>query len=237
MKLTALEIKQQKFEKTLRGYDPNEVNAFLNMVSLEWENIVTRQRDMERDLAQMKDKLKHYERVESALHETLQAAKESAEQRLNGAKNESRARIEKAELEAESAAAFDDLTRSGRDDALVQQGPGNWPTLFRSARFIPAVEYLQANRLRTELIAAMDALFHDFDVIVAPVWAGDSLLYGNMTGHPCVVVPNADLSAGAAPSFCFLGKLFGEGAALEAAAAYQRATSWHRQRPDLSRLE
>lgn len=102
MKLTALEIKQQKFEKTLRGYDPNEVNAFLNMVSLEWENIVTRQRDMERDLAQMKDKLKHYERVESALHETLQAAKESAEQRLNGAKNESRARIEKAELEAES---------------------------------------------------------------------------------------------------------------------------------------
>jgi cell division initiation protein len=102
MKLTALEIKQQKFEKSLRGYDPNEVNAFLNMVSLEWENIVTRQRDMERDLAQMKDKLKHYERVESALHETLQAAKESAEQRLNGAKNEARARIEKAELEAES---------------------------------------------------------------------------------------------------------------------------------------
>lgn len=102
MKLTALEIKQQKFEKTLRGYDPNEVNAFLNMVSLEWENIVTRQRDLERDVAQMKDKLKHYERVESALHETLQAAKESAEQRLNGAKNEARARIEKAEVEAES---------------------------------------------------------------------------------------------------------------------------------------
>jgi cell division initiation protein len=102
MKLTALEIKQQKFEKVLRGYDPNEVNAFLNMVSLEWENLVTRQRDMERDVAQMKDKLKHYERVESALHETLQAAKESAEQRLNGAKNEARARIEKAELEAES---------------------------------------------------------------------------------------------------------------------------------------
>ncbi len=102
MKLTALEIKQQKFEKSLRGYDPNEVNAFLNMVSLEWENIVTRQRDMERDLAQMKDKLKHYERVESALHETLQAAKESAEQRLSGAKNEAKGRIEKAELEAES---------------------------------------------------------------------------------------------------------------------------------------
>lgn len=102
MKLTALEIKQQKFEKSLRGYDVNEVNAFLNMMSMEWENLVTRQRDMERDLAQMKDKLKHYERVESALHETLQAAKESAEQRLNSAKNEAKSRIEKAEMEAES---------------------------------------------------------------------------------------------------------------------------------------
>lgn len=101
MKLTALEIKQQKFEKSLRGYDVNEVNAFLNMMSMEWENLVTRQRDMERDLAQMKDKLKHYERVESALHETLQAAKESAEQRLNSAKNEAKSRIEKAEVEAE----------------------------------------------------------------------------------------------------------------------------------------
>ncbi len=101
MKLTALEIKQQKFEKSLRGYDVNEVNAFLNMMSMEWENLVTRQRDMERDFAQLKDKLKHYERVESALHETLQAAKESAEQRLNGAKNEAKSRIEKAEIEAE----------------------------------------------------------------------------------------------------------------------------------------
>lgn len=140
-------------------------------------------------------------------------------------------------LEAEAAAAFDDLTRNGRDDELVQQGPGNWPNLFRSARFIPAVEYLQANRLRTELMTAMDAVFRDFDVIVAPVFAGDSLLYANMTGHPCVVVPNGDTSAGAPASFCFLGKLFGEGAALEAAVAYQRVTRWHRQQPDLSRLK
>jgi Asp-tRNA(Asn)/Glu-tRNA(Gln) amidotransferase A subunit family amidase len=140
-------------------------------------------------------------------------------------------------LEAEAAAAFDDLTRTGRDDELVQQGPGNWPNLFRSARFILAVEYLQANRLRTELMTAMDAVFRDFDVIVAPVFAGDSLLYANMTGHPCVVVPNGDTSAGAPASFCFLGKLFGEGAALEAAVAYQRVTRWHRQEPDLSRLK
>jgi len=138
-------------------------------------------------------------------------------------------------LEVESAAVFDELTRSNLDEALVQQGPGNWPNLFRSARYIPAVEFVQATRLRTELIAAMDALFRDLDVLVTPAWDGNTLLFSNMTGHPCVVVPNGDKTGGAPASLCFLGKLFGEGAALEAAAAYQRATAWHRQRPDLSK--
>lgn len=139
-------------------------------------------------------------------------------------------------LEVESAAAFDELTRSNHDDALVQQGPGNWPNLFRSARFIPAVEFVQATRLRTELMTAMDALFRDLDVLVTPAWDGNTLLFSNMTGHPCVVVPNGDKAGGAPASICFLGKLFGEGAALETASAYQRATAWHRQRPDLSKL-
>jgi len=139
-------------------------------------------------------------------------------------------------LEVEAAAAFDELTRSGLDDQLVQQGAGNWPNLFRQARLIPAVEFIQATRLRTELMAGMDELFRDLDVIVAPAWAGDSLQLSNLTGHPCVVVPNGDLTGGAPASICFLGKLFGEAAALEAAAAYQRATAWHRQRPDLSAL-
>lgn len=102
MKLTALEIKQQKFEKALRGYEVNEVNAFLNMVASEYESLVSKQRDLERDLTQLKDKLKHYERVESALHETLQTAKDTAEQRLAGARQEAKSRVEKAEMEAES---------------------------------------------------------------------------------------------------------------------------------------
>lgn len=118
----------------------------------------------------------------------------------------------------------------------MQQGPGNWPNLFRSARLIPAVEYLQANRLRTELIAAMDTLLRDLDVLVTPAWDGHALLFSNLTGHPCVVVPNGDKTGGTPASLCFLGRLFGEGAALEAAAAYQRATTWHQQRPDLSKL-
>jgi len=134
-------------------------------------------------------------------------------------------------LEVEASAAFDELTRQNLDDQLVQQGPGNWPNLFRSARLIPAVEYVQASRLRSELMAAMDALFRDLDVVIAPAWSGRSLLFSNMTGHPCVVVPNGDKSGGAPASFCFLGALFDEGAALEAAVAFQRATAWHRQQP------
>jgi Asp-tRNA(Asn)/Glu-tRNA(Gln) amidotransferase A subunit family amidase len=139
-------------------------------------------------------------------------------------------------LDAESAAAFDELTRSSLDDQLVQQSDDSWPNIFRSARFVSAVDYLQANRLRTRLMAEMDALFAELDVLVVPTWVGNSLLYANMTGHPCVVVPNGDKTGDAQASFCFLGKLFGEAEALEAAAVYQNATAWHRQRPDLSRL-
>ncbi len=86
MKLTALEIKQQQFEKSLRGYDVSEVNAYLNLVANEWEHMVGKMKEMEAQLDKMDEKLKHYERVEQALHETLQTAKDSAEQKLVGAK-------------------------------------------------------------------------------------------------------------------------------------------------------
>jgi len=102
MKLTALEIKQQEFEKSLRGYDKAEVQAFLNLMSNEWEHLVARNRELEEKIDELEEKLKHYERVEEALHETLQTAKESAEQKLSGARKDARNKIEKAEMEAES---------------------------------------------------------------------------------------------------------------------------------------
>ncbi|WP_138431242.1 DivIVA domain-containing protein [Fodinibius saliphilus] len=102
MKLTALEIKQQEFEKSLRGYDKAEVQAFLNLMSNEWEHMVTKNRELEKRIDELEEKLKHYERVEEALHETLQTAKESAEQKLTGARKDARNKIEKAEMEAES---------------------------------------------------------------------------------------------------------------------------------------
>lgn len=102
MKLTALEIKQQNFEKSLRGYDKAEVQAFLNLMANEWEHLVAKNRELENKIENLEDKLKHYERVEEALHETLQTAKESAEHKLTGARKEARNKIEKAEMEAES---------------------------------------------------------------------------------------------------------------------------------------
>ncbi len=102
MKLTALEIKQQEFEKSLRGYDKAEVQAFLNLVSNEWEHMVTKVKELEAQLAKMEEKLEHYERVEQALHETLQTAKDSADQKMVGAKKEAKNIVEKAELESEA---------------------------------------------------------------------------------------------------------------------------------------
>src|SRR6266568_831030 len=93
-------------------------------------------------------------------------------------------------LSTEGAAAFDDLTRSGQDDLLKQQDRGSWPNTFRRRRFVPAVEYLQAQRIRFLLIQEVAKLFEKVDVIVAPALSGDSLLMSNLSGHPCAVLPN-----------------------------------------------
>lgn len=138
-------------------------------------------------------------------------------------------------LSAEAAMSFDDLTRSNLDDTLVQQEAWSWPNAFRTARFISAVDYLQANRVRTRLMEDFQKIFQTVDVLVAPSWSGNQLLYSNMTGHPCVVVPDGDMGEAHPPSLCFLSGLFREGDALAVAELYQSVTGWHRQRPDLSK--
>ncbi len=92
-------------------------------------------------------------------------------------------------LTAEAAAAFDELTMSGRDKLLTEQSADDWPNLFRVSRFYPAVEYIQANRARTLAIQQMATLFQQVDVIVTPS-GGDQLVATNLTGHPAVIVPN-----------------------------------------------
>jgi len=136
-------------------------------------------------------------------------------------------------LLAESAAAFDDLTRSGRDDLLARQVKDAWPNTFRTARFVPAVEYVQANRVRTLAMRQMAKLMEGLDAYVAPSFAGNNLLLTNLTGHPCVVVPNGRTEKGDWSTISFIGRLYGEEEALLLARAYQAATDFHLQHPPL----
>ncbi len=136
-------------------------------------------------------------------------------------------------LDAEAAAAFDELTRSGRDDLLVRQQPRAWPNAFRQARLIPAVEYIQANRIRTLLLQAMAEKMKDLDVYVAPSFGGNNLLLTNLTGHPAVVVPNGFDEKGSPTSISFIGDLFEEAKALRVAKAFQEATDFHLQHPKI----
>lgn len=155
-------------------------------------------------------------------------------------------------LEAEAAAAFDELTLSGHDSLLNGQSADDWPTIFRVARFYPAVDYIQAQRARTLAIAAMEKLFTNIDVIVTP-WAGAQLTATNLTGHPAVVVPNGVRGEGAPQpektgdgdpdnvggpgtpvSIAFLGALYSDARLAAFARAYQHETAFNLMRPKLT---
>lgn len=153
-------------------------------------------------------------------------------------------------LEAEAAAAFDDLTRSGRDKLLTSQSKDDWPNSFRTSRFIPAVEYIQASRARMLAMEQVAKVFDQVDVIVAPT-NSTQLLVTNLTGHPAVIVPNGfrgedapkprvrdngDIDAGGPGtpvSLTFLGNLYGEAKMLAVAKGYQDATDFHLKHPKL----
>jgi Asp-tRNA(Asn)/Glu-tRNA(Gln) amidotransferase A subunit family amidase len=155
-------------------------------------------------------------------------------------------------LSAEGAAAFDELTRTGKDKLLTSQKAFDWPNSFRSARFIPAVEYIQASRARRMAMDAVAKVFEGVDVIVAPTNGGEQLVITNLTGQPSVILPNgfrgedapkpptddpSDFQNAGGPgtpvSLTFLGKLYGEAKLLAFAKAYQDATGFHRKHPAL----
>jgi Asp-tRNA(Asn)/Glu-tRNA(Gln) amidotransferase A subunit family amidase len=158
-------------------------------------------------------------------------------------------------LEAEAAAAFDELTTSGRDALLTAQGPGDWPNGFRTSRFYSAVDYINAMRARTLGMAAMNDLFKTVDVIVTPT-SGTQGSATNLTGHPAIIVPNGvrgndypaapagggagfgggggggqQGGAGMPVSITFLGALYSDARLAAFAKAYQDATGFHRLHP------
>ncbi|WP_087937878.1 amidase family protein [Algoriphagus faecimaris] len=136
-------------------------------------------------------------------------------------------------LMVEGAAAFDELTRLGWDDQLVAQGRNAWPNLFRAARFIPAVEYVNLSRQRTILIEEMNKLMKDYDVIVTPSYAGQQLQITNLTGHPALCMPNGFASNGSPTSITLLGNLFEENKLLLLGDFIQKNTDWQAKRPPM----
>lgn len=136
-------------------------------------------------------------------------------------------------LSAEAGAAFDELTRSGKDDLLVRQIKNAWPNAFRSSRFIPAVEYIQANRVRHLLIQQMAQLMNDIDLYIAPSIEGDNSLLTNLSGHPCVVIPNGFTQENTPTSITFIGELFDEERLLAFAKKVQDETGFHLKHPTL----
>lgn len=134
-------------------------------------------------------------------------------------------------LTVEAAAAFEEVTRSHRDDQMVQQTRGAWPNTFRAAHMVSAVQYVQANRARTVLMQQLAALYATVDVIIAPTNAGSVLTATNLSGHPTVVVPSGFSEQGAPRAITFVAALWREDLALRLAAVWQQASDIHLRRP------
>jgi Asp-tRNA(Asn)/Glu-tRNA(Gln) amidotransferase A subunit family amidase len=135
-------------------------------------------------------------------------------------------------LFVEAAAAFDELTRSNRDDLLIRQGEKYWPNQLRVARLVPAVEYIQVQRLRYQLVQAMAQVMAPIDLYLAPA-EGDNVWITNLSGHPVVTLLNGFLPDGLPTSISFVGQLDDETRLLAVAKAYQMSTTFHTQMPPL----
>jgi Asp-tRNA(Asn)/Glu-tRNA(Gln) amidotransferase A subunit family amidase len=135
----------------------------------------------------------------------------------------------------EGGAAFDELTLTNKDDQMVRQGKNAWPNEFRSARYIPAIEYVQAQRIRTKMIQDLYQVLkrEKIDVYITPTYAGGNLTYTNLSGHPSICLPNGFNRNQMPTSITFSAQLYAEAKLLAVAKVYQDATNWHKQHPKL----
>jgi Asp-tRNA(Asn)/Glu-tRNA(Gln) amidotransferase A subunit family amidase len=134
-------------------------------------------------------------------------------------------------LNAESAAAFDELTRSNRDELIERQDKDFWPNSFRSARLIPAVEYINANRYRSTLCSRFQEFMQPYDVVIVPTFAGNQLSITNLTANPVVCMPMGFNKQELPLSITLIGKLYDEASILEAAKAFQDKTPHNKKHP------
>jgi Asp-tRNA(Asn)/Glu-tRNA(Gln) amidotransferase A subunit family amidase len=136
-------------------------------------------------------------------------------------------------INAESAAAFDDLTRTNKDDEMVQQNKDRWPNSFRTSRFIPAVEYINACRMRFLIMQKMDSVFSLYDIVIAPPEVGEQLAATNLSGNPSITLPIGFTTEGMPVCISFIGKLFDEANLVAFAKKYQDATEFHLHHPKM----
>ncbi len=134
---------------------------------------------------------------------------------------------------AESAAAFDQLTLTSLDDELTRQNKNDWPNFFRTARFIPAVEYINATRHRYLLMQHMKSFFETVDVVITPTYGGRQLAITNLTGHPALVMPSGFNQRKLPTSITLVGKLYDEATLLQVGHVLQQATSWDDVHPEI----
>ena len=136
----------------------------------------------------------------------------------------------------ECAAQFDEMTRLNIDDELTRQTKYDWPNQFRTARFVPAVEYINAQRHRTVLMQQVNEVISKYDAIICPSRGveGNQAAITNLTGHPVVCVPTGfDSKYNLPTGITFVGNLYDEGTILNIAKAYQQHTNWNKQHPAL----
>ncbi|MBO0321350.1 amidase [Muricauda sp. CAU 1633] len=134
-------------------------------------------------------------------------------------------------LRAEAGAFFDELVRSGEVDLMVEQDFSSRANSLRQSRFIPAVEYIQANRQRQVLIQKMQDLMKDYDVLISPTFGNDQLLATNLTGHPVIAIPTGLDKENHPTSMTFVGNLYDEASILLLAKAFQEKTAFDELHP------
>jgi Asp-tRNA(Asn)/Glu-tRNA(Gln) amidotransferase A subunit family amidase len=135
-------------------------------------------------------------------------------------------------LNSEAAAAFEEFTRTDVDELMTRQGRFDWPNTFRSSRFIPAVEYVNANRHRYLLMQQMDKFMSQYDVVICPTYSGSQLRITNLTGHPALSLPTGFNKNKLPTSITLVGKLYDEATLLSVGKAYQQVTQWDEMHPD-----
>jgi Asp-tRNA(Asn)/Glu-tRNA(Gln) amidotransferase A subunit family amidase len=156
-------------------------------------------------------------------------------------------------LFAEAAAAFEELTLSGKVDELKMQVPDAWPNTFRQSRFLSAVDFVQADRFRRKVALEMGRVFSEVDLLLVPSLRDEFLVITNFTGHPSLTLragfvevsearsdwapdPNKPLPKFTPPrrvpyGVTLVGRLFEEGIVAEAGIAMERAFNVADRRP------